>query len=249
VFSVAKIKNKKIGHRVPADEAMKSYRHKTALTLIEILVTVGIIAVLVSITVSVATRIDSQAREKLLENTFALLDAALEQFSDFEDSYDHAGYSSPDERDFYTGLDFPVDCNRFPQPDIENEVAKVLNVPLPVVIDASGHDPVYSSSEAMYLFLSRVPECRQTLNKIDGSLITNLGTDNLPMTITIGPRDYPLLRIVDPWGTTLKYDYYNEEALQLGNFIATRRSKRNFPLIISAGPDRRFGTGDDMTNR
>lgn len=230
---------------------MNTRRHKTALTLIEILVTVGIIAVLTCITISVATRIDSQAREKLLENTFALLDAALEQFNDYEYSYDHAGYSSPVERDFYRGLDFPVDCNGFfPQPGLEDELAKVLDVPA-VVINSTGHDPNYSSSEVLYLFLSRVPECRQILNKIDGSLITNLGTDNLPMTITIGlrPRPYPLLRLVDPWGTTLKYDYYDEEALQAGYFATARLSKRNFPLIISAGPDRRFGTGDDMTNR
>ena len=226
---------------------MNTRRHKTALTLTEVLVTVSIIAVLVSITISVATRIDSQAREKLLANTFALVDAALEQFSDFKYQYneDLSYYSDSFERDFYTGLDFPVDCNGFLDVPLQNELDKVLSLqvdPLP-----ANHDPAYSGSEALYLFLSRVPECRQTLNKIDGSLITNLGSDKLPMTITIDNRDYPLLRIVDPRGTTLLYDYYNHEWAP--TLLDMELSKRNFPLIISAGPDRKPDTGDDMTNR
>lgn len=217
---------------------MNTHRDKTGFTLIEILVTVGIIAVLTCITISVATRIDSQAREKLLVNTFALLDAALEQFADFKYQYKY-----PD----YQNFDFPLDCNDsgLPPADIlagtlQNEFSTVP------VISGGTHDPNYSSSEALYLFLSRVPECRQTLDKIDGSLITSLGTDNVPMTISIDGRNYPLLRIVDPWGTALFYDYYDELALTLADM---ELSKRNFPLIISAGPDRRFGTGDDMTNR
>jgi len=108
------------------------------------------------------------------------------------------------------------------------------------------NDPNYSGSEALYFFLSRVPASRQTLDKIDDSLITNEGSGKQPMEIHIaflgGPKIFPLLRIIDPWGTTLHYDYYNELTLD-------PKSKRTFPEIISAGPDRIFGTGDDITNR
>jgi len=84
------------------------------------------------------------------------------------------------------------------------------------------------------------------LDKIDDSLITNEGFGKQPMSITIGVKMYPLLRIIDPWGTTLHYDYYNEMEL---NPLLRNKGKRNFPLITSAGPDRIFGTGDDITSR
>jgi hypothetical protein len=40
--------------------------------------------------------------------------------------------------------------------------------------------------------------------------------------------------IYDPWGTPLDYRYEAGE---------------NFPELISAGPDRKFGNADDITNR
>jgi len=230
-------------------KVMKGHRHKIGITLVEMLVVVAIVVILVSITVSIATRVDNQAKEQLIESTFMLLNTALQQFSDFRYGYDHTGYGSVAERNFYVGLDFPIDCNGFSRAGLETELEKVFNQP--VVITATGHDPNYSSGEAMYLLLSRVPECRETLDKIDASLITNLGSDRVPMSITIGGRTQPLLRIVDPWGVdplrrALRYDYYDEwEA----DFDYRRESKRNFPLIISAGPDRIFGTIDDIANR
>jgi prepilin-type N-terminal cleavage/methylation domain-containing protein len=40
--------------------------------------------------------------------------------------------------------------------------------------------------------------------------------------------------ISDPWGMPLQYRYASGD---------------NFPKLISAGPDRKFGTPDDITNR
>ncbi len=70
------------------------------------------------------------------------------------------------------------------------------------------------------------------------------------MTIAIDGREYSLIRIVDPWGTTLRYDYYSNETEE-PDLTFSRRGQtiRNFPLITSAGPDREFGTDDDITNR
>jgi prepilin-type N-terminal cleavage/methylation domain-containing protein len=70
--------------------------------------------------------------------------------------------------------------------------------------------------------LRSVPAARQVLDKINVSLIKSEG----------GPTDAQSLR--DPWGTVLDYVYTP------GNACAE---------LISAGPDRQFGTGDDLTSK
>lgn len=229
---------------------MKRYGHKIGITLIEMLVVVAIIVMLASITISVATRVDNQAKERLIENTFTLLNTALQQFSDYKFQYNKDDLDYPGgqaERNFYVGLDFPIDCNGFSEAGLQAELAKVLNKTVVInPVGAAVHAPNYSSGEAFYLFLSRVPECRKTLDKIDASLITNLDFAKQPINIDIDGRFYPLLRVIDPWGRALYYDYYNEGALTL---LDMELSKRNFPLLISAGPDRIFGTFDDMANK
>lgn len=224
---------------------MKSYRHKTGVTLVEILIVVAIIAILATMVVGIATRISNQSKEQLTKNTFALLNAALGQFRDYGYNYKVPNAALAPVRDFYRGLDFPLDCNGLPQPILEPALASALGA-TGISISGGVHGPNYSGSEALYFFLSRVPESRKTLKKIDDSLITNEGSDKRPMEIRIdflsGPKIFPLLRIIDPWGTTLHYDYYNE-------LIPDPKMKRNFPLITSAGPDRIFGTGDDISNR
>jgi len=227
---------------------MKGYKHKIGATLVEILIVVAVIAILVTMVVGIATHIDNQNKEKLTKNTFALLNAALGQFRDYGYNYKVPIIALPPERDFYRGLDFPLDCNGLP---LEPALGTALGatgasiMPLGVL-----HDLNYSGSEALYFFLSRVPASRQTLEKIDDSLITNLDSNKQPMQIQIdfpsGPKFFPLLRIIDPWGTTLHYDYYDEWEL---NPIRRDKGKRNFPEITSAGPDRIFGTGDDITSR
>lgn len=231
---------------------MKSYsRNKTGVTLVEILIVVAVIAILTTMVVGIATRISNQSKEQLTKNTFALLNAALGQFRDYGYNYNPVT-PDPAERDFYRGLDFPLDCNgldvvaALPIPSLQETLCNALGLP-PGSVSISGgvhDDPNYSGSEALYFFLSRVPASRQTLDKIDDSLITNEGFGKQPMNITIGVKMYPLLRIIDPWGTTLHYDYYNEMIIPPDPF-----TKRNFPLITSAGPDRIFRTGDDITSR
>lgn len=222
---------------------MKSYRHKTGVTLVEILVVVAVIAILTTMVVGIATRINNQSKEQLTKNTFALLNAALGQFRDYGYNYKVPNAALAPIRDFYRGLDFPLDCSGLPQPLLETALGTALGATGALIVPPGVHnDPNYSGSEALYFFLSRVPASRQTLEKIDDSLITNEGFGKQPMNITIGVKMYPLLRIIDPWGTTLHYDYYNELTLD-------PKSKRTFPEITSAGPDRIFGTGDDITSR
>ncbi len=205
---------------------MKSYRHKPGFTLVEMLIVVGIISILVTMVIGVAVRIDNKAKEQLAESSIAILTATLEQFADFGYNYKDATYFE---------FDFPLDCNGFSVSDLGATLGWALGTTISIIADDD--DPNYSGSETLYFFLSRVPECRKTLDKIDRSLIISNGT----ITDTTNNREYPLLRIVDPWRKTLRYDYYADET--------DPDSKRNFPVITSAGPDGIFGTNDDVSSR
>jgi prepilin-type N-terminal cleavage/methylation domain-containing protein len=234
---------------------MKSYKHKTGVTLVEILVVVAVIALLVSMVIGIAARLDSQGKERLTENTFAILDAALSQFQNYGYEYKLVPNLDPNsaEAKFYRSLDFPIDCNGLPyDPQLRTEWGRALGFNRTIAIEITGgtHDKSYSGSEVLYFFLSRVPESRETLDKIDRKLITNLGINGQPMDVIIGlgtdvKKKYPLLRVIDPWGTTLRYDYYNDT----GTFAEKMESKKTFPVITSAGPDKIFGTSDDIKSR
>ena len=145
----------------------------------EMLIVVGIIAILATMVISVASRIDTQAKEKGTESLLALLDSALQEYYEF------------------TG--------RFPeQPEID---------PADAVIH----------SEFLYGELSSIPSVQKILEKLSHSSTNN--KYGLAETAA---------EIYDPWGTALDYRYIAED---------------HFPLLVSAGPDKTFGTADDISNR
>jgi prepilin-type N-terminal cleavage/methylation domain-containing protein len=218
---------------------MKSRRYNAGFTLVEMLIVVAVIVILAAMVVGLASRITNKAKEQFAESTIAILAAALEQFHDY-------GYNYPP---LYSEFDFPLDCNDFTQAALEATLKNALGAS--VSISGETHKNEYSGSEALYFFLSRVPECRAALDKINGSLITNKDFYGNEMKLVIDGKEYPLLRVVDPWrergtttktGKTLRYDYYDEKTLD-------PKTKRNFPVITSAGPDGIFDTSDDISSR
>jgi prepilin-type N-terminal cleavage/methylation domain-containing protein len=76
--------------------------------------------------------------------------------------------------------------------------------------------------ELMYQELHSVPVSRQVLAKLDPALLKS----------EAGIAGVPELR--DSWGSVLDYVYAPDD---------------NFPELISAGPDRLFGTGDDISSK
>jgi len=78
--------------------------------------------------------------------------------------------------------------------------------------------------ERLYSDLSKVVSAREVLGQINGSLIADRYTDAVP----VGPEIY------DPWGTVLDYQY---------------TAGMQYPRLISAGPDKMFGTSDDIRNK
>lgn len=219
---------------------MKSGMIKLGFTLIEVIMTVAIIVILVSMVVGITKRIDDQNKERLCRNELALIDNALEQFRDFGFEY----------KDGYTtlGLTFPLDCSGFIAGDIQTRLGLAFNIAINITpVGDPPHDPCYSGSEVLYFCLNQIPDCRTTLDKIDKSLLTNKGTDKVTdITITVNAgTSYPFMRFIDPWGTTLRYDYYDVDS----GANPLPATKKTFPVITSAGPDKRFGTNDDIFNR
>ncbi|MGA1980616.1 MAG: prepilin-type N-terminal cleavage/methylation domain-containing protein [Sedimentisphaerales bacterium] len=244
---------------------MKSCKHKTGVTLVEILIVVAIIAILVTMVIGVASRIDTQGKVRLTKNTLALLDAALGEFQDYGYEYKLVPNPRTNEAKFYRSLDFPIDCNGLNYTNIKTELGRALgsasSTAIKITKDTTEitdgtYDPCYSGSAVLYFFLNRVPESRQTLDKIDRKLITNLddkdGKD-MKLITTIGgeTKEYPLFRFIDPWGKTLRYDYYDyERYTSTQTYLNRMDTKKTFPVITSAGPDGDFNTvGDNITNR
>lgn len=154
------------------------------MSLIEILVVVAVIAILTTMVIGVASRIDTQAKEKGLEAAFVLLDSALQEYHEFTGS--------------------------FPEQTETNYA------------NAATH------SEYLYGQLQTIPATQKILQGIDESLVKNqYSAVGVPLSQT-PPEVY------DPWGTSLDYRYVAGD---------------NFPRLISAGPDKTFGTADDMNNR
>lgn len=162
---------------------MKIRGNKDGFTLVEIVVVVALIAILASIVVGIAGRIDSQAKEKAVEGVFVLLDSALQEYRQFTD--------------------------KFPEQPEDN------------FANAAAH------SEFLYQELHSVPDSRTVLEKIDKSLLENKYG-------TAGTQAGTSVEIYDPWGMPLDYRYKPGE---------------NFPVMISAGPDKTFGTADDISSK
>jgi prepilin-type N-terminal cleavage/methylation domain-containing protein len=222
---------------------MMDREHNAGLTLVEMLVVLGVIVVLATIGIRITMRVDTQSKENALRETFALLSSALEQFHDY--GYTYSPASS------YAGFNFPLDCTDFPLLDLQGTLQAALgaaSVQITNHVDSAGGEyPAYSGCEAMYFFLSQVPAVAQVLKGVSPALLTNSNGEGLPIAISIdgGPLEaFP--RVVDPWGTTLRYEYYDVREADRTPIPATRKT---FPVLVSAGPDRKFGTGDDIKSR
>ncbi len=96
----------------------------------------------------------------------------------------------------------------------------------PVQPDAS---PAPSSAIAlthiqlMYTALDNAPSCSEILKGIDAILVHR--QDTQPVTT----------RLYDPWGTPFNYIY--------------TPGSDTFPVLVSAGPDKKFGTADDISSK
>jgi len=74
---------------------MKSREHNSAISIVEILVVVAIIAVLAGIISWLGGRTDDQTKAQAVEATFAVLEGALQEYYDFKGSFPVAADVDP----------------------------------------------------------------------------------------------------------------------------------------------------------
>ena len=152
---------------------MESKQKKGGFSLVEMLIVLAVIVLLASLVIGLAGRIENQGKERLTKSTIALLVSALEQFRDFGYQYpDNPGYT-PEEREFYLGLDFSIDCSGFEKFAVEGELSDVMNASSVTIIgfDSEGieypvvdHDISYSGCEVLCYFLNQILQCKQWYN-------------------------------------------------------------------------------------
>jgi prepilin-type N-terminal cleavage/methylation domain-containing protein len=197
-------------------------QNKNGLTLIEILAAIAIVAILAAGLYIAGDYADKQAKIKQTQSTIEMLSAALEQY------YDANSNCFP----FKAGLTY----NRAKLEGTDsNGLGGTVSVKGWVPTDYNDH---YASDDALYYFLNRIPASRNIIGTINSSLITN--KDYMKREYFFTPTSgttYPLLHIIDAWGTPFRYTY-------------SKSAGDNFPLIESAGPDKDFNKKDDnITSR
>jgi prepilin-type N-terminal cleavage/methylation domain-containing protein len=198
---------------------MKNRTKQSGLTIIEILVVVAVIAILVTITVGITSRVDTAIKERKTRAAIDLLATALEKYYQF-----HKEFPLIDKTDTTVPLPF-VDKN-YNTTKLKSSSEGIDGS----INDESVHEDEYASLEGLYHCLSRTPNCRDIIEKIDHGLKTNKGNDGttlLVITNNVTNIDYPLFRVNDAWKIPLRYTY--------------NKANDSFPLIESAGPDKVFG--------
>jgi len=66
---------------------MNTRIYKKGLSLVEMLIVVSLIAILATMVISVASRINNQSKEKGVESVFTLLGGALEEYKEFQGDF------------------------------------------------------------------------------------------------------------------------------------------------------------------
>ena len=200
------------------------------MTLTEVLVALVVVLILISATFRLGRYVTTRSQVQLTQSMLGVIETALEQYYSDVGAFPFYSPDSPDNRP-----------NVYLEDDLEVHISDA-NFGLDVAVaggnldnELDGRDmPISGASSAgLYYFLDRQPNSRGMVGAISNMLITNRDANDTPLMILIGGEQRDLVRFVDPWGTSLWYRHQTGWA---------------FPQIISAGPDRVFGTDDDIKN-
>jgi len=220
---------------------MEIIQKKTGFSLLEIMVVLVIIVITTMMALNLGPKFDLKIKKNQTSQLFLICNNALEIFGQYE-----YGYKDPNMK----GLLYPIDCNGYDVTNLEQRIKEAANLAT-ITIAGGQHDNEFSSSEVLYWLLNKVPQCKTVLASIDKKLITAVpfgepvNSDEVLTLAEDTQKPKPFYRIIDPWGTPIRYDYYDET--QLGNQWLDMA--RTFPILTSAGPDEIFGTADDITSR
>ncbi len=210
-------------------------RSHRAFTIVEILVVLAVILVLISLVLGVSAAILRRSEVQQAENTLRILGAAIDEFE-----------QARGRPMTYGPRNTPANA-RYDIPELNVNYAHVI---LFVLDRLATHGP-----------------SREMLAKLDGDFFRT-ASSNIPVT----PGGYPVtefwwgpiprMELVDPWDTRLAVIFPGRPWQQgddpnlkdLDGTIRTNDEQGNVPCvnrrtrIISPGPDRNYGTADDVMN-
>lgn len=201
---------------------MRADRRQSAMTLVEILVALTVILILIGALSGAGIHLKRQSEIRLTEGTLGVLVMALEQYYT-----DYSAYVPQvnSEAEFETE-------SGFPSVTISQGVHLQDTVVNPFLEEAAW------SSEALYYFLNRSPNAAAITSALMDQVVSNRDASGgvLLIEIPTGGAPCDLIRFVDAWGMPIQYAY--DPAVD------------PFPILTSAGPDKRFDTaGDNIINQ
>lgn len=193
---------------------------KNAFTLIEVLITLAIIMILVGALAGTGQYLRTRAGIQLTQSTIQIIDAALEQY---HEQYRVFPFKNRDENG--DAVADPYTVEHF-EADLTAKITAGIstkkNQDGQIVWNAA-------SSAALYYFLNRCGDSKAILDTLSDRMITGQ-----QVKMVIGGVTYDVPWFIDAWGESLQYEYLDHYP---------------YPKIMSAGPDKLFGTSDDLSNQ
>lgn len=204
---------------------MSADRRQSAMTLVEILVVLAVILIMIGALGGAGIHLKRQSEIRLTEGVIRVLEMALEQY--------YTDYSA-----YVPQVDNQTQFN--------NSVGQTSTRIRPPAVHWAGdlEKPAWSG-EALYYFLRRSPNAARIISTLMDQAISNKDGSGRPLVIEIptGGTAHDLIRFVDAWGTPIRYTYDPDDPSDPSD------SYDQFPILTSAGPDKRFDTeSDNITN-
>lgn len=198
---------------------------KNAFTLIEVLVTLAIIMILVGALAGTGQYLRTRSGIQLTQSTIQIIDAALEQY---QEQYRAFPFKNRNVDSDSAKAD-PYELAHF-------ESDLTADITAGTLTEKDGNNQVIwnASSAALYYFLNRCGDSKAILDTLSDRMISTLDATGKQIKMVMGGVTYPVPRFIDAWGMSLRYEY-------LDNYP--------YPKIMSAGPDKIFGTSDDLSNQ
>ena len=222
-------------------QRQRKKRPGRAFTLVEMMVAIAIAVILVSLLVVSGKAIRTGGQIKVTKTTVQLMVNALQEYKEARDN--HTGnftyplwplgnlgdlaYTYNDMLTFLFDYGFPVVNDNTKSGSHGNYWGTVGGLPL---AEALGLERAQARIEFLYYCLDDVPASRSVLDRLPGNKVANADGDSVIVGDGTG-RVKQLIEVIDAWKRPLAYRW---------------QGPGNFPVIISAGPDQRFDTADDI---
>jgi len=189
---------------------MFANRRQFGMTLTEVLVSLVVLLILISAAARLGQYVKTRSAVQLADSLLSVIDTAMQVYYE-----DYQAFPPPVPAASQAGFEAATETS------------------ITLVNGAVSADDW--SSAALYWMLNRSPHSRDIIAAVSSRLVTAEDATGRPIVIQLSDGERKnLLRFIDPWGMSLRYEYASGD---------------QFPRLRSAGPDGQFGTEDDIENK